>query len=109
MSAADDDQRLRKKIIAGDEELRLAEAARFASIEEVIAESIARDLDAGPGDFRASLVAASMTAAFKAARDRLGSDSGESLSHDQTRAIFDEVLEFVRGGTEGLARRREQR
>src|SRR3984893_8251374 len=55
----DDNERLRKKIVGSDEELRLGERARFARVEQLIAESIARDLDAGPGDIRPTLVAAS--------------------------------------------------
>jgi AcrR family transcriptional regulator len=96
--------KLRKKIIRSDEALRLAERARFARMEELIAESIARDLDAGPGDIRPAFVAASMTAAFTTMRDRLEAEAGEPISFAQTRAILDEVLEFLRGGLDGLRR-----
>jgi AcrR family transcriptional regulator len=94
----------RKKIIAANETLRLGERARFSRIEELVAESIAKDLDAGPGDVRPPLVAASMMAAFRAARERLESDSGEPMSHDQAMAVLDDVLVFLRGGLEGLKR-----
>jgi AcrR family transcriptional regulator len=94
----------RKKIIATNETLRLGERARFSRIEELIADSIAKDLDAGPGDVRPPLVAASMMAAFRAARERLESDSGEPMSHDQAMAVLDDVLDFLRGGLEGLKR-----
>jgi AcrR family transcriptional regulator len=102
--APDTHDRLRKRIVASDEGLRLAERARFARAEELIAESFARDLDSGPGDIRPSLAAASMTAAFTAMRDRLEAESEEPLSHEQAMAIIDEVLAFVRGGIEGLKR-----
>ena len=78
--------------------------ARLARAEELIAESIAKDLNSGPGDIRPALVAASMTAAFTAMRDRLEAESGEPLSHEQAMVILDEVLEFVRGGLDGLRR-----
>jgi AcrR family transcriptional regulator len=96
---------LRKRIISGHEELRLAERARFTQVEELIAESIAKDLDAGPTDIRPPLVAASMTAAFRAARERVESESREPISHEQAMAVLDEVLDFLRGGLDGLKRR----
>jgi AcrR family transcriptional regulator len=100
----DDNTRLRKKIVARDEELRLGERARFARVEQIIAESIARDLDAGPGDIRPPLVAASMTAAFTTMRDRIEAESGEPISHEQVMAILDQVLVFLRSGLDGLTR-----
>jgi AcrR family transcriptional regulator len=104
-AAPDDNLRLRKKIVGSDEGLRLGERARFARLEQLIAESIAKDLDAGPGDIRAPLVAASMTAAFTTMRDRLEAESGEPISHEQALVVLDQVLEFVRGGLDGLTRR----
>ena len=98
----DENALLRKKIVRSDEALRLAERARFAQAEQMIAESIARDLDSGPGDIRPSIVAASMTAAFTTMRDRLEAESGEPISHEQAMALLDDVLEFLRGGLEGL-------
>jgi AcrR family transcriptional regulator len=97
---------LRKKIIHGSEELRGAAHARHARIEQVIAESIAKDLDAGPGDIRPYLVAASMTAAFTDLRDRLESESGEPITFEQAMALLEDVLEFLRGGLEALQRAR---
>jgi AcrR family transcriptional regulator len=98
----DDSMKMRKKIVAEAKSLRLAERARFAQAEELLAESIARDLDSGPGDIRPAVVAASMTAAFTTMRDRVEAESGEPLSNEQAMAILDEVLEFVRGGLDGL-------
>jgi AcrR family transcriptional regulator len=100
----DHHERLRKQIVSGDEELRLGERARFARVEQVIAESIAKDLDAGPGDIRPALVAASMSAAFRTMRDRLEAESGEPISYEQTMALMDQVLVFLRSGLDGLAR-----
>ena len=92
----------RKQIICGSESLRLAERARFARAEDLIAASIARDLDAEPGDLRPALVAASMTAAFMTMRDRLESESDEVLTHERAMEMVDQVLEFVRSGLYGL-------
>jgi AcrR family transcriptional regulator len=99
-----DNDRLRKKIVGGDDELRLGERARFARVEQLIAESIAKDLDAGPGDIRPPLVAASMSAAFTTMRDRIEAEPGEPISYEQTMAIMDQVLVFLRSGLDGLAR-----
>lgn len=95
---------LRKQIVGSDEELRRSERARFARVEQLIAESIARDLDSPPGDIRPSLVAASMTAAFTTMRDRLEAESGEPISHEQVMAVMDQVLLFLRSGLDGLTR-----
>jgi AcrR family transcriptional regulator len=100
----DDSVRLRKKIVGSDEELRLGERARFARVEQMIAASIAKDLEAGPGDIRPALVAASMTAAFFSMRDRIEAESGEPISHEQAMEIADQVLVFLRSGLDGLTR-----
>ncbi len=104
VGSLDESAKLRKQIVSTDEGLRRSERARTARIEQLITESIAKDLDAGPGDVRPPLVAASITAAFMTLRDRLEAESGEPISHEQVMAILDEVLEFLRGGLEGLRR-----
>jgi AcrR family transcriptional regulator len=104
IAPSDEHVRLRKKIVGTDEELRLSERARFGRVEQVIADSIAKDLEAGPGDVRPALAAASMTAAFFSMRDRLEAESGEPISHEQAMAIADQVLVFLRSGLDGLTR-----
>ncbi len=101
---SDEQAKLRKRIIGANAGLRLSERARSAPIEQLITKSIARDLDAGPDDVRPLLIAASVTAAFSAVRDRLQEGSAEPISQEQARAILDEVLEFLRGGLEALQR-----
>jgi AcrR family transcriptional regulator len=101
---SDEQAKLRKRIIGSNAGLRLSERARSAPIEQLITRSIARDLDAGPDDVRPLLIAASVTAAFSAVRDRLQEGSAEPISHEQARGILDEVLEFLRGGLEALQR-----
>jgi AcrR family transcriptional regulator len=102
----DEQAMLRKRITAENEGLRLAGRAREASLEQLIAKSIARDLgDAGPDDLRPVLIAASVTAAFGAVRDRLHREgSAEPISHEEALAILDNVVEFLRGGLEALQR-----
>jgi AcrR family transcriptional regulator len=101
----DENAILRKKIVQADEHLRLSERARLARAEELLVDSIAKDLDARPDDIRPRLVAASMTAAFGSLSDRLAAESGESISHEQMMGIVDEVLEFLRGGLEAMRHR----
>ena len=101
----DEQTRLRKRIIGANEGLRLSERARSAAMEELVAASIAQDLgDVGPDDVRPRLIAASVTAAFSAVRDRLQDGSGEPISHDEALAILDQVITFLRGGLEALER-----
>jgi AcrR family transcriptional regulator len=104
VSESDEQTRLRKRIIGANKGLRLSERARSAPLERLVAESIARDLDAGPDDVRPLLIAASVTAAFNAVRDRLVEDSDGPVSQADALGVLDEVLEFLRGGLEALQR-----
>lgn len=105
----DDKAMLREKIIHTDERLRLSKRARFGRVEQLIAESIAKDLQAGPDDVRPPLVAASITAALTTLPDRLAPEAGEPISPEQAVAIFDEVLTFLSGGLDALRRGQEAR
>jgi AcrR family transcriptional regulator len=103
---SDEQAILRKRIITANEGLRLSERARSAPMEELVAESIARDLgNVGPDDIRPRLIAASVTAAFGAVRERLQqADTVEPIPHEEALEILDQVLEFLRGGLEALQR-----
>ena len=102
----DEQAKLRKKIISGTPALQMRMGAEHARVEPLLAESIARDLNAGPGDMRPLLIAASMTAAFMSVRDRVfeAEAGGEPISHEQAFEILDQVLEFTRAGVEALQR-----
>lgn len=100
----DDKAMLREQIVHSDERLRLSKRARFARVEELIAESIAKDLQAGPDDVRPSLVAASITAAFTMTGEWLANEPGREISPERAAAILDEVLRFASGGLEALRR-----
>jgi AcrR family transcriptional regulator len=106
VEAPDDAARLRKQIVSANPTLQMRMRARHAQLEPLIAESIAKDLDAGPDDVRPLLVASSMTAAFMAVRDRFfeAESGGEGISHEEGMQILDQVLEFLRGGFEALQR-----
>lgn len=104
VSGSDEQTRLRKRIIGANEGLRLSERARSAPLERLIAASIARDLNAGPDDVRPLLIAASVTAAFNAVRDRLVEGADEPIAQDDALRVLDQVLEFLRGGLEAVQR-----
>jgi AcrR family transcriptional regulator len=102
----DEEAKLRKQIISTNPALQVKLRGHLAQLEPMLAESIARDLGAEPGDIRPLLIAASMTAAFTSVRDRLleAESDGAALSHEQGMAVIDQVLDFLRGGLEALQR-----
>jgi AcrR family transcriptional regulator len=102
----DDEARLRKQIFGSSPSLQMSMRARHGQLEPMLADSIAKDLAAGPDDIRPLLIAASMTAAFTAVRDRFmeAESGGEPVTHEDGMAVLDQVLEFLRGGLEALQR-----
>jgi AcrR family transcriptional regulator len=102
----DEQSKLRKKIITSTPTLQMKMGARNAQLEPMLAESIAKDLGAGPDDLRPLLIAASMTTAFMSVRDRFieAESGGEPVTHEEAMAVLDQVLEFLRGGLEALQR-----
>jgi MftR C-terminal domain len=78
--------------------------ARHVQLEPMLAESIARDLGTDRDDIRPLLIAASMKAAFESVSDRFfeAESGGQPITHEQSMAILDEVLEFLRGGLEAI-------
>jgi AcrR family transcriptional regulator len=97
---------LRKRVVGNNEALRISERARFGRVEELLAESIAQDLQAGPDDIRPLLIAASVTAAFYVAYDRMLTQAAQSgLCHEAAFTVFDQLLDLLRSGIEALQRR----
>ena len=103
---ADEADMLRKKVMRDNPALQMKAHAGHTRLEPMLAESIAKDLGAGPDDLQPMLAAASVTAAFMSVRDRIfeAEAGGEPLSHEQGMATLDQVLEFLRGGLEALQR-----
>ena len=104
MKSPDEDDKLRKKVIMANPALQMKMRARHGQLEPMLAESIARDLGTDPDDIRPLLIAASMTAAFNpsATVSSQAESGGEPVTHEQSMAILDEVLEFLRGGLEAI-------
>lgn len=97
---------LRKRVVGNNEALRISERARFGRVEELLAESITQDLQAGSDDIRPLLIAASVTAAFYVAYDRLLTQAAQSgLCRETAFAVFDQLLDLLRSGVEALQRR----
>jgi AcrR family transcriptional regulator len=99
----DSAQALRKRIVASDETLQRNERARYGPLEQLMAEAIAEDLHAGPGDIRPKIAAAAMFAAFDALQDSNSAAPPQPFSLDQASAVIDDVIRFLRGGLEALA------
>ena len=106
MEPPDESSLLRKKVMTATPALQMKMRGHQAQLEPMLADSVAKDLGAAPGDIRPLLIAASITAAFMSARDRIfeAEAAGEPMSHEQGMAILDEVLEFLRGGLEAVQR-----
>jgi len=105
MPPPDERMKLRKRIVAANPDLKMRLRAHIGQLEGVLTESIAKDLDAGPGDVRPALISASMTAAFMTVRDHLEAGSG-TPDHREAVEILDQVLEFLQGGLDALRRER---
>jgi len=102
----DEEAKLRKQVIAANPDLQVKMRGRHARLEPMLAESIAKDLGAEPGDIRPLLIAASMATAFTSVSERIfaAEAAGEPLAPGEGMAILDQVLEFLRGGLEALQR-----
>lgn len=89
------------QVIAGDESLTSRYRARLITMQEVLAAAIARDLATDPDDLRARLAAASLAAGYgvleRQERDRA------SRTREETGAVIDPVIAFVRAGLGALA------
>jgi AcrR family transcriptional regulator len=88
------------EVIAADETLSRHKRARIAQVQGVLAAAIADDLGAPPDDLRASVAAASLTAAFEVLAEQGASTA--ATSNEAIAAAIDPVLAFVRAGLAAL-------
>jgi AcrR family transcriptional regulator len=93
---------LRKRVIGASDALRLRERARFGPLQDLLAVSIARELDAEPEDVRVSLVAAALAAAFNVAQDRYLTQVNAGDCREDALALFDQTLNLLRSGLEAV-------
>jgi AcrR family transcriptional regulator len=92
----------RRIVVAGNEPLRRSQRARLAPFEQLMAETIAEDLHAGPDDIRPRMIAAALATAISAIGDHDPDTSPELVSPQQVMAVIDDVMGFLRGGLEAL-------
>jgi hypothetical protein len=78
------------------------ERARYAPLEDLMAEAIAQDLHAGPDDIRPQIVAAAIFAAFSALQDTDSPAPPQPFSLEHAMAVINDVMTFLRGGLEAL-------
>jgi len=88
------------QLVAADETLRSHKRARISQLQELLAAAIADDLDAGPGDLRPQVAAASLTAALEVLE--LHDDRSRSLTPEELAAAIDPIIDFVRAGLQAL-------
>jgi AcrR family transcriptional regulator len=88
------------EVIAADETLSRQKRARIAQVQGVLAAAIATDLGAAPDDLRASVAAASLTAAFEVLAEQ-GAPTA-ATSNEAIAAAIDPVIAFVRAGLAAL-------
>jgi AcrR family transcriptional regulator len=94
---------LRMKILR-DDGLRDRLRARYMRVERLLADSIAKDLDAAPDDLRPTVLAAATAAALAAVGERLRPESGEPISYDQALTILDHMFRSLASGLDELQR-----
>jgi AcrR family transcriptional regulator len=92
----------RRIVVAGNEPLRRSQRARLAPFEQLMAETIAEDLHAGPDDIRPRMIAAALATAISAIGDHDPDTSPELVSPQQVMAVIDDVMGFLRGGLESI-------
>jgi AcrR family transcriptional regulator len=88
------------EVIAADETLSRHKRARIAQVQGVLAAAIAADLGAPPDDLRASVAAASLTAAFEVLAAQGASTA--ATTNEAIAAAIDPVIAFVRAGLAAL-------
>jgi AcrR family transcriptional regulator len=99
-----DEARLRKRLCAQDENLANYDGGMMARINELLLESIARDLGEPADALRPRLVAAAAMAALRSLGDSAGhkDELPDPEAKARSLAMFDEALRFLRGGIEAL-------
>jgi AcrR family transcriptional regulator len=95
-------ERCRQQLMRESEALRAHDRHLLAGIEDLLAESIAEDLDVEPDSVRARMVAAATIAAFERIQELYGEKGTVKRNSEEALAIFDEALVFARGGIEAL-------
>lgn len=108
LQAPDETITLRLNILT-DEGLRDKQRARYVCVEHLLADALAEDLGAAPGDLRATLLAAATSAALTAIGESLQPKSGDAISSDQALTILEQMFNPLHGGLDQLQQPSSQR
>ena len=93
----EEERRVRRRIIAGDEGLRAYEHRFMVRVQDALAVAIARDLGAGPRELEPRMAAAATLTAFQLVGEEL-----EPASEEDALAAIDRALLFIGGGIRAL-------
>jgi AcrR family transcriptional regulator len=98
----DDRERCRKRLIGESEALAAHQRALMGRVDELLAEHIARDLGDRADDVRPRMIASAVIGALRALDVKDMHESGSPPTQEESLAMVDEALTFLRGGMEAL-------
>lgn len=100
----DEDDRIRRRIIESEMDLRAHEHLVMDVVGDVLAASLARDLGSAPDDVVAQLATAAAVGALNAIGRRHWDEKGASCGQHNALALelIDQAMVFVDGGTRAL-------
>jgi AcrR family transcriptional regulator len=99
----DERHQCRQRVVEQSEALQARERAIKGQMEDLLAESMARDLGDEPGDLRPRLAAAAAVSAFDAFI-RQGIKDNPPADAAEAAVVLDQALAFVQGGLAELRR-----
>jgi AcrR family transcriptional regulator len=98
----DERNRLRRRLIAECEPVTAADRHKLGQFEDLLAESVARDLGDRPEDLRPRMVAAAATAALGSFQARVKQGGDPAVEPDEAVAMFNQAMTFLEGGIAAL-------
>jgi AcrR family transcriptional regulator len=100
----DERERCRKRLIGESEALAAHQRALMGRVDELLAEHIARDLGDRADDVRPRMIASAVIGALRALDVKDVHESGSPPTREESVAMVEEALRFLRGGMEALRR-----
>lgn len=100
--AAHADKMCQRRLIESDPQLRAHERQLHGRVQEIVASAIAEDLDAAPSDLAPRMAAAAAMAVLEAIGDEDCDELKPVRPRDESMAMIDQALGFVRAGIASL-------
>jgi AcrR family transcriptional regulator len=100
--APDERERCRKRLIGESEALAAHQRALMGRVDELLAEHIARDLGDRADEVRPRMIASAVIGALRALDVKEMHESGSPPTQEESLAMVDEALTFLRGGMQAL-------